>query len=109
MRIGVIGGGAAGMTAAIFAAKCGGDVTILEHTGRVGKKIFSVLMAICFILIASSCNKDENVSSQIANNESVLSHIPNTENTSSKLTNNDKTIINNLFIVFIILFILSSK
>jgi len=41
MRIGVIGGGAAGMTAAIFAAKCGGDVTILEHTGRVGKKILS--------------------------------------------------------------------
>ncbi|MBE5881144.1 MAG: NAD(P)/FAD-dependent oxidoreductase [Lachnospiraceae bacterium] len=41
MRIGVIGGGAAGMTAAIFAAKYGGDVTILEHTGRIGKKILS--------------------------------------------------------------------
>lgn len=41
MRIGIIGGGAAGMTAAIFAAECGGDVTILEHTARIGKKILS--------------------------------------------------------------------
>ena len=41
MRIGIIGGGAAGMMAAIFAAKCGGNVTIMEHTGRIGKKILS--------------------------------------------------------------------
>lgn len=37
----VIGGGASGMTAAIHAARNGADVTILEHTERVGKKILS--------------------------------------------------------------------
>lgn len=41
MHIGVIGGGAAGMMAAIFAASGSDRVTILEHTQRVGKKILS--------------------------------------------------------------------
>ena len=38
-QIGVIGGGAAGMMAAITAAKEGAQVTILERNDRVGKKI----------------------------------------------------------------------
>ncbi len=38
-RIVVAGGGASGLTAAIFAAESGADVTILEHKERVGKKI----------------------------------------------------------------------
>lgn len=37
----VIGGGAAGMTAAIAAAMCGDDVTVLERMDRVGKKILA--------------------------------------------------------------------
>lgn len=37
--VGVIGGGAAGMMAAIQAAKLGADVTLIEHTNRIGKKI----------------------------------------------------------------------
>lgn len=41
MRIGVIGGGAAGMTAAIAAAGEGAAVTLLEGGERVGKKILS--------------------------------------------------------------------
>lgn len=41
MRIGVIGGGASGMMAAITAARVGAQVTIIEHTARVGKKILS--------------------------------------------------------------------
>lgn len=40
-RIAVIGGGIAGMTAAVFAAESGAEVTILEHKDRVGKKILS--------------------------------------------------------------------
>lgn len=35
----IIGGGASGLTAAIFAAQKGNQVTILEHKDRVGKKI----------------------------------------------------------------------
>ena len=38
-QIGVIGGGAAGMLAAITAAKEGTQVTIFERNDRVGKKI----------------------------------------------------------------------
>lgn len=37
----IIGGGAAGLTSAIWAAKSGAMVTIIEHTDRVGKKILS--------------------------------------------------------------------
>lgn len=39
--IGIIGGGASGMTAAIAAAREGAAVTILERGGRIGKKILS--------------------------------------------------------------------
>lgn len=35
----VVGGGAAGLTAAFFAARCGAAVTILERNGETGKKI----------------------------------------------------------------------
>lgn len=37
----IIGGGASGMMAAIHAAKEGAQVTILEHTDRVGRKLLS--------------------------------------------------------------------
>lgn len=38
-RVVVIGAGASGLTAAIFAAEGGAQVTLLEHKDRVGKKI----------------------------------------------------------------------
>ncbi|NLZ81737.1 MAG: NAD(P)/FAD-dependent oxidoreductase [Clostridiales bacterium] len=37
----VIGGGAAGIMAAIIAKQQGGNVTIIEHTNRIGKKILA--------------------------------------------------------------------
>lgn len=40
-RIGIIGGGAAGMMAAITAARQGAEVTILEANSRLGKKLLS--------------------------------------------------------------------
>ena len=40
-HVAVIGGGAAGMMAAITAAREGVKVTILEHKDRIGKKILS--------------------------------------------------------------------
>lgn len=39
--VGIVGGGAAGMTAAILAARNGAEVTILEGNDRVGKKLLS--------------------------------------------------------------------
>lgn len=41
MRIGIIGGGASGMVAAITAAKEGAEVMVLEKNDRVGKKILA--------------------------------------------------------------------
>ena len=38
-RIGIIGGGAAGLMAAVFAARAGGQVTVLEKMERCGKKL----------------------------------------------------------------------
>lgn len=40
-RVAIIGGGASGMMAAIFAAKNGAEVTIYEKNDRVGKKILA--------------------------------------------------------------------
>ncbi len=40
-RVIVIGAGASGMTAAVFAARQGADVTLIEHGKRAGKKILS--------------------------------------------------------------------
>ncbi|MCM1187759.1 MAG: aminoacetone oxidase family FAD-binding enzyme [bacterium] len=39
--VGIVGGGAAGMTAALFAARQGAEVTIFEKNDRLGKKILS--------------------------------------------------------------------
>lgn len=41
IRIGVIGGGAAGMMAAVTAARQGANVTLIEGNERIGKKILS--------------------------------------------------------------------
>ncbi|MBO5336291.1 MAG: NAD(P)/FAD-dependent oxidoreductase [Lachnospiraceae bacterium] len=38
-KVGIIGGGASGMAAAITAARLGAEVTILERNDRIGKKI----------------------------------------------------------------------
>ena len=39
--VGIIGGGASGLMAAISAARAGAQVTLIEHMDRVGKKILS--------------------------------------------------------------------
>lgn len=40
-QVAVIGGGASGLTAAIWAARSGASAVIIEHTDRVGKKLLS--------------------------------------------------------------------
>lgn len=39
-RVGIIGGGASGLVAAIGAARNGAEVTVIEHMDRVGKRSF---------------------------------------------------------------------
>ncbi len=61
-KIIIIGAGAAGMTAAIFASEAGADVTLIERNDRLGKKLA--------ITGKGRCN--------ITNNSDVNTHIENT-------------------------------
>lgn len=40
-KIGIVGGGASGIMAAIAAARCGAEVIILEHKDKIGKKLLA--------------------------------------------------------------------
>lgn len=53
----VIGGGAAGIMAAIFAARAGADVTLLEHNEKLGKKIYITGKGRCNL--TNDCTRDE--------------------------------------------------
>ncbi len=41
MKVGIVGGGAAGLAAAVTACQAGADVVVLERNDRVGKKLLS--------------------------------------------------------------------
>ena len=53
----VIGGGAAGMTAAVFAARAGGNVTLLEKNEKLGKKVYITGKGRCNL--TNDCGRDE--------------------------------------------------
>ena len=64
ISIGVIGGGASGMVAAIAAAKNGAKVTIIEQKERLGKKILSTGNGRCNLtneVMEAECFYGENV------------------------------------------------
>ena len=68
----VIGGGAAGMMAAITAASNGADTMILEHKDRVGKKILSTGHGKCtFTLIYIRC---KNTDAHLPTGQNILGH-----------------------------------
>lgn len=71
----VIGGGAAGMMAAVFAARTGSRVTLLEHNEKLGKKIYITGKGRCNV--TNNCDTDE-FTRQVARNPrflySALSH-----------------------------------
>ena len=53
----VIGGGAAGMMAAVFAARAGGNVTLLEKNEKLGKKVYITGKGRCNL--TNDCDRDE--------------------------------------------------
>ena len=65
----VVGGGAAGMMAAISAAECGHSVTLLEQNEKLGKKIYITGKGRCNLTNASDL---ENVFSNIVTNPKFL-------------------------------------
>lgn len=62
-RVVVVGGGAAGMMAAIFAARVGASVTLLEPNERLGKKVNITGKGRCNVTNDSNC-------------EELLAHVP---------------------------------
>ncbi len=57
-KIAIIGGGAAGLMAALSAARVGADITIYEHNSSVGKKILASGNGRCNIINTSVCSDD---------------------------------------------------
>ena len=53
----VVGGGASGMLAALFAARDGADVLLLEHNEKLGKKIYITGKGRCNL--TNDCSRDE--------------------------------------------------
>ena len=57
-KIAIIGGGASGLMAALFAARSGVDVTIYEHNNSVGKKILASGNGRCNIINTTARHED---------------------------------------------------
>ncbi|MDP2078012.1 MAG: NAD(P)/FAD-dependent oxidoreductase [Sulfuricurvum sp.] len=57
-KIAIIGGGAAGLMAAIIAARQGGDITLYEHNPSVGKKILASGNGRCNIINTTATADD---------------------------------------------------
>lgn len=64
-KVAVVGGGAAGMTAAIFAARSGRDVSLYEKNEKLGKKIFITGKGRCNL--TNTADMDEMFRSVITN------------------------------------------
>jgi predicted Rossmann fold flavoprotein len=57
-KIAIIGGGASGLMAALFAAQAGADVTVYEHNSGVGKKILASGNGRCNIINTTATYED---------------------------------------------------
>ena len=68
-KILVIGGGAAGMMAAVFAARAGAEVTLLEKNEKLGKKVYITGKGRCNL--TNDCDLDEFLS-QVSRNPRFL-------------------------------------
>jgi hypothetical protein len=58
VNVAIIGGGAAGLMAALFTSRAGADVTIYEHNSSVGKKILASGNGRCNIINTTATHED---------------------------------------------------
>lgn len=82
MRVIVIGGGAAGMMAAFWAAKGGHQVTLLEQNEKLGKKLFITGKGRCNV--TNACEVEELIEHVISNKEFLYSGFYSFSNESVK-------------------------
>lgn len=71
MKVIVVGGGAAGMMAALWAAKEGDEVTLLEQNEKLGKKLFITGKGRCNV--TNACEIEELLDHVISNKEFLYS------------------------------------
>lgn len=64
-KVAIIGGGAAGMFAAVFAARRGHEVSVYEKNEKLGKKLFITGKGRCNI--TNACEMDELFASVLTN------------------------------------------
>ncbi len=57
-KVAILGGGAAGLMAALSAARAGAEVTIYEHNASVGKKILASGNGRCNIINTTATSDD---------------------------------------------------
>lgn len=84
-KVVIIGGGASGLTAAIYAAKANNQVTILERNSSVGKKILITGNGKC-----NYFNQDQDIKHYNSQNKDILEKIITTENLNEVLNLFDK-------------------
>ena len=65
MKVIVVGGGPAGMIAAIYAARQGSDVVLLEKNNKLGKKLFITGKGRCNI--TNACDLEDLFTSIVSN------------------------------------------
>lgn len=70
-KVVIIGGGAAGMLASIFAARAGCEVNIYEQNDRLGRKLFITGKGRCNI--TNACDMEEFFSSVVSNSKFLYS------------------------------------
>ena len=81
-RVAVIGGGAAGMVAAIKAAEFGADVTLFERNERLGKKLRITGKGRCNV--TNDCERDEFLSNVPTNPRFIYSAFDNFSTSDTK-------------------------
>lgn len=82
MKVGIIGAGAAGMMAAVFAARAGADVTVFEKNGEVGKKLSITGKGRCNV--TNDCDRQEFLKNVISNPKFLYAAINNFDTSDTK-------------------------
>lgn len=70
-KVVIVGGGAAGMLAAVFAARCGHEVTLLEQNEKLGKKLFITGKGRCNV--TNACEVEELFDNVVTNSKFLYS------------------------------------
>ena len=72
-KVVIIGGGAAGMAAAIGAAECGHDVSVYEKNEKLGKKIYITGKGRCNL--TNGCDTEDLFRNMVSNGKFLYSAI----------------------------------